>query len=415
MIRHAEKTYRSLGKVIATLILMAGTTAAWAQAEPTAMEQKFGVSDSTVLFILIGIAVMFAIIIITTLDAIKNLAKSKELWKGKNLSKLGVLALIASSLPLSMAASPYAEIETSPFVLDETTFWLLVIADLFLFFLAIYYIMMLRKVTAAIRGEVEVEEPTYVESGPNWAQNILRSLTDAVPVKEEKEVLTDHDYDGIQELDNNLPPWWKWMFYISIGWAVVYLIYFHVLQIGPLQEEEYKNNMAQAEQEVQAYLEAMALNVDENTVELVLDESRINSGKSTYMALCKQCHGAGGEGGVGPNLTDDYWIHGGRIKDVFKTVKYGVPQKGMISWEAQLSPVQIQNVSTFIMTLRGTNPPNPKAPQGELYTPTEEPVEPPAEGELEVPIETEELPEENPSETAESDQKSTELMSEVTK
>ena len=190
----------------------------------------------------------------------------------------------------------------------------------------------------------------------------MKSLTDAVPVKDEKEVLTDHDYDGIQELDNNLPPWWKWMFYITIGWAFVYLIYFHVLNLGPLSAEEYTTEVAQAEEDVRAYLEAMALNVDENTVEFVLDDARINSGKSTYTKLCVQCHGSGGEGGVGPNLTDDYWIHGGSIKDLFKTVKYGVPQKGMISWQSQLSPVQIQNVTTYILTLRGTNHPNQKEP-----------------------------------------------------
>lgn len=366
---------------IALLALFAINLPAWSQAEPTAMEQKFGVSDSTVLFMLIGFAVMFTVVIITVNDSIKNLAKSRDLWKGKNIDKIPflVLALLAGS-PLAALAGPYAEIETSPFVLDETTFWFLVVADFFLFGLALYYINMLRKITRVIRGETS-EEPVYAESGPNWFSKLMKLMTDAVPLEKETEVLTDHDYDGIQELDNNLPPWWKWMFYVTIAWAFVYLLYYHVLNIGVLQDEEYQLSVEQAEAEVEAYLLARALNVDENSVELILDQSRIDQGASIYKKNCVQCHGQGGEGGVGPNLTDPYWIHGGGIKNIFKTVKYGVPAKGMIPWQDQLSPVQMQNVSIFITTLEGSNPPNAKEPQGDLWTlAAEETVDQPVEG-----------------------------------
>jgi cytochrome c oxidase cbb3-type subunit 3 len=107
--------------------------------------------------------------------------------------------------------------------------------------------------------------------------------------------------------------------------------------------------------------------IDENSVELSLDAGDIASGKEIFITKCAACHGQQGEGGVGPNFADKYWIHGGDINSLFKTIKYGVPSKGMISWQSQLSPKEMQQVSSFIITLEGTNPPNQKEPQGELY------------------------------------------------
>lgn len=409
MNRITNRIKKGLLKSLLTLSALVLQITLFAQAEPTAMEQKFGVSDSTILFLLIGFAVMFTIIIITVADAINNLAKSKELWKGRNMTKLPFLIVGMLGLSFTAMAGPYAEVETSAFVLDESTFWILVVADVVLFGIAVYYIYMLKNLTAAIRGEVAAE-PQYEQKGPSWAEVVLKKLTDAVPVKEEKDVLTDHDYDGIQELDNNLPPWWKWMFYLCIGWAFVYFIYYHVLDMGELQEEAYVTEMAEAKAEVAQYLEARALNVDESSVELVLDPERINAGKAIFLSLCKQCHGAAGEGGVGPNMTDDYWINGGGIKNIFTTIKYGVPAKGMISWKDQLSPVQMQNVATYITTLRGTNPPNGKAPQGELYTPA---VEESAPAETES-TEGDNSQPESPENSENTDQSTENMVSEVT-
>jgi len=192
-------------------------------------------------------------------------------------------------------------------------------------------------------------------------QTPLIDFTKAVPIERESEILFDHEYDGIRELDNQLPPWWVYMFYATIVFAVFYMWYYHINQDGKVQENEYKQELVDAE----ILMKQMSEKVNENTATLLTDASRVSKGAEIYTQNCKACHGAKGEGTVGPNLTDDYWLHGGDIKQIFKTIKYGVPQKGMISWQAQLSPSQIQEVASYITTLRGTNPPNPKDPQGE--------------------------------------------------
>ena len=282
--------------------------------------------------------------------------------------------------------------------------------------------------------------------------------------KKEKDVLLDHSYDGIQELDNDLPPWWLWMFYITIIWAVLYLIYYHVLGAGDLPAEEYMKEMnpayekteqagfsigysspffqsekeltplrrvqiareneraaaiAKAEQKEKQASEEPASLADisfneimqaamqkasatdleklknafpdiyatyqagtaggrvaaeaeqkpqEPEIEPLTDEASLASGESIFLTNCATCHGKQGEGGIGPNMTDDYYIHGGRMTDIVKTITNGVPAKGMISWRGILNEKQIKEVASYLITLRGTNPPNAKAPQGEKMT-----------------------------------------------
>ncbi|MBO9631886.1 MAG: c-type cytochrome [Chitinophagaceae bacterium] len=185
--------------------------------------------------------------------------------------------------------------------------------------------------------------------------------------EEEKALEMDHEYDGIRELDNRLPPWWIYGFYATIVFAVIYLWRYHVSESAPLSQQEYAIAMEKAEEQKAAYLKKTANNVDENTVKLLTDASALDAGNKVFTQNCAACHGKAGEGTVGPNLTDDYWLHGGSIQDIFKTVKYGWPEKGMRSWKEDLSPVQIAQVSSFIKSLHGTNPPNGKEKQGELY------------------------------------------------
>jgi cytochrome c oxidase cbb3-type subunit 3 len=187
------------------------------------------------------------------------------------------------------------------------------------------------------------------------------------PVEHESQIDTGHDYDGIRELDNRLPPWWLYGFYISIIFAVVYLWRYHVAQSAPLSHEELQIAMTQAEEQKAAYLKRSASNVDENTVTLLTGAGELADGEKVFKQNCAPCHGKSGEGIVGPNLTDDYWLHGGSIKDVFKTIKYGWPEKGMRSWKDDLSPVQIAQVASYIKSIHGSNPPNAKPQQGELY------------------------------------------------
>ena len=190
-----------------------------------------------------------------------------------------------------------------------------------------------------------------------------------MPLEKEADMLLDHDYDGIKELDNALPPWWKYGFYITIFIAVLYLLKYEMWHTGPNPTEEYTSEMTTAKEEVDAYLASMKNNVDEKTVTMS-DAAGIAAGQMTFAKTCVPCHGAKGEGGVGPNLTDEYWIHGGGIKDIFKTIKYGWPEKGMISWESQIQPLEMQQIASFIYSLKGSKPANAKAPQGTIYIET---------------------------------------------
>ncbi len=219
----------------------------------------------------------------------------------------------------------------------------------------------------------------------SWMTRLYKSWTAAVPLEKEADVLLLHEYDGIHELDNKLPPWWVAMFYLSIIFAGVYLFYYHVSDMGMNQIEEYEAEVALAEEQVAEFLSKQANLIDESNVELLTDEKALAAGKAIFDANCVACHGQFGEGTVGPNMTDNYWIHGGSITDVFKTIKYGVPEKGMIAWQAQLRPADMHAVASYILTLQGTDPPNPKAPEGELYEPADAQGAPaeeaPAEGE----------------------------------
>jgi cytochrome c oxidase cbb3-type subunit 3 len=199
-----------------------------------------------------------------------------------------------------------------------------------------------------------------------WHRLDKQFFTKAIPLEKEADMLLDHDYDGIKELDNALPPWWKYGFYITIAVAVFYTLKFEVWHSGMNPTQEYAAEMTAAKIQTDAYLAAAKDNVDENSV-TDLDSKGAAAGKEIFTKTCVACHLAEGQGSVGPNLTDDYWIHGGSIKEIFKTIKYGFPDKGMQSWQSTYSPVEMQQLASYIRTLKGTNPPNPKAPQGDLY------------------------------------------------
>lgn len=169
-----------------------------------------------------------------------------------------------------------------------------------------------------------------------------------------------------------MPPWLQWVFIGTIAFAVVYFVHYSVLGNGPTGVEEYEEEL-RLEAIAAEYRQAnMLAGIDENTVVFDGSATAVNAGRTIFETNCAACHASDGGGGVGPNLTDAYWIHGGSISDVFRIIKYGVVEKGMIPWQDQLSPEQIQQVSSFILTLKGTTPAIPKAPQGELFAPAPE-------------------------------------------
>lgn len=174
-------------------------------------------------------------------------------------------------------------------------------------------------------------------------------------------ILSGHEYDNIKELDNRLPRWWLWLFIITIVWGVVYVFVFDVFKVMPHQEQEYQNELAAAGANAPAQADLLA----DSTLQPLTDATALEAGKAVWTQRCVVCHLQQGQGLVGPNLTDSVSIHGCGYSDIVNVIIKGVPEKGMISWKDQISKEQIFQVASYIMTLKGTNPPNPKAPQGE--------------------------------------------------
>jgi len=192
----------------------------------------------------------------------------------------------------------------------------------------------------------------------------MLKLLSLKPMSEENSLLLEDEYDGIRELDNPTPAWFMYLFYATIAFAVCYLLIYHVFGLAPLQYDEYKQEMAQAAVAKNVYLSKAANRVDENSVKLTTEKAVLAEGEVIFRQNCTPCHGMQAQGVIGPNLTDDYWLHGGKINDLFKTIKYGVPTTAMQSWEGHLMPKQIAAVANYVKSLHGTNPPGGKAPQG---------------------------------------------------
>ncbi len=181
-------------------------------------------------------------------------------------------------------------------------------------------------------------------------------------------LLLPHEADGIRELDNNLPRWWVWLFNLCIAFAILYLLYYHVLGNGKIQAAEYAHEMEAGDK-----IKAVAINQFEGSLaslQPLTDPVALAQGQQTFKSLCAPCHREDGGGLVGPNLTDDYWIHGPNFADNLKVIWNGIPDKGMVTWKGVLRPNDIHAVGSYIFTLRGTKPPNPKLPENQLPTKT---------------------------------------------
>lgn len=322
---------------------------------------------------LLVLIIVLLIVIFALGQTLKNIADSDYLVNKANqhekksgntdiLKKTGLLLILLSGFQLEAQTATQSADSWLIGGLDMLTFYSM-IAALFIegIIILILYRMIMGFIKPATQASVQIPK----------TKTILEKLNASVDIENEQDIMLDHDYDGIKELDNNLPPWWKYGFYLTIGIAVIYLINFHVIGTGDLQTAEYTKAMAEAKAEVEEYMKTAANNVDETNVKQ-LEGADVESGKQLFIANCAACHGKLGQGSVGPNLTDDYWLHGGSLADIFKSIKYGWMDKGMKSWKEDLSPVQIAQISSFIRTLKGSNPPEAKAPQGDLFK--EEPI-----------------------------------------
>lgn len=334
-----------------------------------------GESDSSYfsnpLFITLLVLIILLSILITALSgAVKNLSQSefidKKIKEEKNSSGIsGKVTLLVIALIFSFA-DLHAENN-----LNHGK-WLIGGLDMFTFYFMcaiiliqlIFVFSLLNIIKQLIKTESRAKEQI---KKPLAVKDIFDKLNAAVEIENEEEILMDHEYDGIRELDNNLPPWWKYGFYLTVFVGFVYMIHYHVTKTGDLQAAEYTKEVNKAKTEIAEYMKNAANNVDETTVKFLDSPTDMAAGKEVFLSVCSACHGKLGEGGVGPNFADEYWIHGGSVQDIFKTIKYGFPDKGMKAWKEDLSPMQIAQVTSYIKTLTGTNPPNQKAPQGDLY------------------------------------------------
>lgn len=341
---------------------------------------------NTLLLTLVSLMLILLFFIGMQANTLRLLSETlKEKYKKDRKANSGIvktiLAIIALSIPAihALAAEPAKDVvaKVSPQSIDGIAiadYYAIIgfiIFELIIIFALSIFIRILTKILRGKYDEADAKTATEAVVQKSWFWDNFNA---AVPMEKEKDLLLDHNYDGIQELDNSLPPWWKYGFYLSIIVGCIYFYRFHISHDGLSQQEEYAAEMQKGEEEKAAYLAQSASNVDENTVTQLTDASSVGEGKELFSKNCIACHLADGGGSVGPNLTDDYWLHGGGIKDVFKSIKYGWQDKGMKSWKDDFSPLQIQELASFVKSLKGTKPAVPKAPQGDLYIESGAPV-----------------------------------------
>src|SRR5690554_6350221 len=251
--------------------------------------------------------------------------------------------------------------------------YILILLAFFLFLLVVLEIVggAVRQVLYQLMSPEELLEKERKENLPlaerAWHKTLLTKLTKTKSVEEEHELVLNHEYDGIKELDNKLPPWWVYLFYATIVFSVVYLARYELFG-GDTQIDEFNKSMELARIQVEEYKKNAPDLLTAEQVTVLTEPADLATGKALYETNCVACHKADGGGSIGPNLTDEYWILGGDIKDIFNTIMEGGRDgKGMIAWKQQIKPSDIQKISSYIITLQGTNPPDAKAPEGDKY------------------------------------------------
>ncbi|MBV8254722.1 MAG: c-type cytochrome [Chitinophaga sp.] len=350
---------------IRSLIIFGAGTLISVPAMADGKPQPSELSDPVALVLVtvcVGLLIAIAVLGNAVMGAMEIYRERMKKDAGKAVITTGIILLSMLSAGKASAADALVDTATNG-LLSKTSLWVLV-SVIFLEILVIISLLITLKILVGIKRKRKAAKAT-VPGKPriNWLEKLNNTKTVDAASEEEEDM--GHDYDGIRELNNPTPPWWKWGFYFSITFAVVYLWRGYVSGTAPTQVQE----LAMAEEKAAAakaeYMKNAANNVNETNVKELTAPDEIAGGQKLFISNCAPCHGPQGQGVVGPNLTDDYWLHGGKIGDVFKTIKYGVPDKGMKAWQEDFSPRQIALLASFIKSIHNSNPPNPKAPQGE--------------------------------------------------
>lgn len=360
---------KTISAILAMILL--SSTAMFAQdASTTTAPTTPDTMTQSLVFLIVGtVMLIFAGVIYVFSRYLHHLAK-ETVERAKSNSKTTkiistLLLMIVSSQLFSQTTN--AANSTAAVAISTSSFleWFIISILVLLLLLTIMLGTYVNRLTNALYGKAKtIDEKEAALDTEGSFDRFLRWLNNAKPLHKEEDVLLDHDYDGIKELDNSLPPWWLYGFYFTIIFAVVYLWYYQVSHAGPNSREEYELSMKEAADAKIAMLGTQNETVDENNVQLITDKSKLSDAESTFKTICAACHGVNGEGNIGPNLTDQYWLHGCSINEVFKTIKYGVPAKGMVAWEKSFSPTKIQQLASYVISLKGSNPGNGKEPQG---------------------------------------------------
>ena len=277
------------------------------------------------------------------------------------LLRVLIFAIIAFVL-FELIADVGDEMAFEKYPMIQTIFWGLVIVAIFI-----------EIVIGAIKSRVynslsdDAKERYIQMENDSYLGRLYTKLLDSRSMEEEGEIVLDHNYDGIKELDNTLPPWWVYMFYATIFFAIFYLAKYEIFD-GDRNVVEYEKEMAQAELDIAEFKKNNPDLVDASSVELLTEAADLDAGKEIYTTNCAVCHKADGGGGIGPNLTDENWILGGGIKNVFTTISEGGrPGKGMVSWKQDLTPYEIAQVGSYLLGFQGTTPAAPKAAEGDVW------------------------------------------------
>lgn len=354
LIKYLKPSLTMLLVLLGTTLLSQQTTALVEEEIDRPIYEDLGMSPTLLASIMVIFTAVLVGFVISLAGSTRNILEYKRSKLKDGLKMILVLAglFVAPNLFAAEAAAAPSQYLIS---FSDTAFWTFLTLDIILVMIILY-------LTGVVRGVLsEYKVPSKMNVFARWN----KTMTDAVPIESESSILLDHDYDGIKELDNNLPPWWKYGFYITIVWGVIYLFYYNVFNVGMLQEQEFLAEMEDGERAVAEYKKAHPVLITADNVTLLEDDASISKGQQVYTQYCQTCHMEKGRGGAGPNLTDNSWIYGNDIKTVFTTVSEGT-KNGMAKWSDIISAEDIQAVASYVLHFDPVLPPEGKQPEGKV-------------------------------------------------